>query len=733
MSFRVLVPGFLAIVTAATASGFVKRGQLEDVCLGAPGRGSPATLQINSPNLTSKWIEGSDSVQIIELFVQNTDKQKYITEADAVSVLVESDSLDTVVPGTLKRLAPGQSAIVQVGVTNKNGVIAGSQCNGTIVANYGGKQSCQRVTKSVTGTCGFGDFQESTGSLNTHMSPDWFNDAKYGIFIHWGIYSAPAYGNTGPNENYAEWYWKFMHNKNDKTQTYQYHLDTYGKDFNYDDFMSNFTDAAFDPKEWVDLFSDAGAQYFVPTTKHHDGFALFNFSTSISRRSSVHYGPKRDFIRDLFAASRKYQPHLRLGTYFSMPEWYNPAYKKYAHGSFLGGPPTNPYTNKAVEYTGYVEVADFVKDIQLPQMQTLAHEYDIDIMWCDIGGPNNSTIFATEWLNSARQSKRQVTFNDRCGLKGDFTTPEYATNKDIVARKWEASQGMDPHSYGYNYMTPDDQYTTGEGIVKTLVDMVSKNGNLLLDIGPMHNGSIPQIMQTNLRDAGEWIKSHGESIFKTRYWTTGAGKDPFRYTTTNDAFYIHYMDTPPSTLTISDSIPYLPGDDVTVVGGSKDGQSIPVSFAGIGKLNLTLSDEVISADKYVWTFKIQYRNLPTTSAYSIIQAESSNSNNGTRTQQTSDVGGGYYNVDFGSTGARGLVARIASDAGNPVGGSVLITLDSPTAAPIGKFSVSNTGGPQTWTNISTSVTAPSGMHDVYLTFTSKNSGDYVNINWFTFV
>ena len=134
-----------------------------------------------------------------------------------------------------------------------------------------------------------------------------------------------------------------------------------------------------------------------------------------------------------------------------------------------------------------------------------------------------------------------------------------------------------------------------------------------------------------------------------------------------------------------------------------------------------------------------------TSAYSIIQAESSNSNNGTQTQQTSDIGGGenvgwihngnwlgYYNMDFGSTGARGLIARISSGAGNSVDGSVLVTLDSPTAAPIGTFSVSNTGGWQAWTNISTSVSAASGKHDVYLTFSSDQPADFVNVNWFTF-
>lgn len=106
-----------------------------------------------------------------------------------------------------------------------------------------------------------------------------------------------------------------------------------------------------------------------------------------------------------------------------MPEWFNPAYEKYAF-SFFGLPNQNPYTNESIPYTGYVDVDDFVTDIQLPQMEELAYTYETEIMWCDIGGANNMTIFASAWLNWARQQGRQVTFNSRCGMQGDFDTPE---------------------------------------------------------------------------------------------------------------------------------------------------------------------------------------------------------------------------------------------------------------------------------------------------------------------
>lgn len=165
---------------------------------------------------------------------------------------------------------------------------------------------------------------------------------------------------------------------------------------------------------------------------------------------------------------------------------------------------------------------------------------------------------------------------------------------------------MDTFSFGYNYQTPDASYMTGQDIVLSLIDTVSKNGNLLLDIGPKNDGSIVDIMQNNLRDAGTWIHAHQESIFATRYWSVKPGSDPFRYTTKDGAFYIHYIGTPPASLSLSDPIPYLPGDTVTVVGGSKNGTIVPVTWSGTGTLTLQLSDDIIAADKYIWTFKIAY-------------------------------------------------------------------------------------------------------------------------------
>lgn len=271
-------------------------------------------MAISGSVLTSKWFEGSKFVQVLELTITNNHETNYLTLADTLNVTANSSSLDLVKVGTLSRLAPSQSAIVQLGVTNKRGVAAGAACNATVIASYGGAYG-DPITASqiISGVCGIPQYTASTSSLSQHWNPDWYNEVKFGIFIHWGLYSVPAYGSVMPNEDYAEWYWCRQHQSTYKTGTYQYHLDTYGADFNYDQFMSNFTDAGYDPRAWVDLFAQAGARYMVPVTKHHDGFALFNTSNDITRRSSINYGPKRDLVGDLLAAAKKYQPQIRRG------------------------------------------------------------------------------------------------------------------------------------------------------------------------------------------------------------------------------------------------------------------------------------------------------------------------------------------------------------------------------------------------------------------------------------
>lgn len=345
----------------------------------------------------------------------------------------------------------------------------------------------------------------------------------------WGPYAVPGYGGKSSNEVYAEWYWWYGHHlaADTKAHIYEYHLKTYGPNIVYDDFFPNLTASAYDPKSWVDLFAEAGAQYFVFTTKHHDGFAMFD-SGHTTHRNSLHYGPKRDILKELFDAAKEHQPQLHRGTYFSLPEWYNPDYAPYGFAQFPGNKSTtwpgiianNPYTGAVEPYTGRTNISDFIVDLMLPQMETLAYTYETEIMWCDAGASNASAEFASKWYNWASAHGRQVTMNSRCGIGqgSDFDTPEYTTFSSVSPRKWESNQGMDPYSYGYNRATTPEAYMNASTVVSSLVDMVSKNGNFLLDIGPKADGSIDVTEVTNLKEAGTWIHANAEAIFNTTYW-----------------------------------------------------------------------------------------------------------------------------------------------------------------------------------------------------------------------
>jgi alpha-L-fucosidase len=270
------------------------------------------------------------------------------------------------------------------------------------------------------------------------------------------------------------------------------------------------------------------------------------------------------------------------------------------------GNATNPFTNETLPYTGYVPLADYITDKIVPEMNTLAH-MGTEIMWCDIGGPNRTTEFAAAWFNRAAQENRQVVMNARCGLPGDFDTPEYARYNGVQVRKWESNLGMDPFSYGYNRATPLASYMNASTIVTSLIDIVSKNGNFLLDVGPMANGTILDVEQKHLRQAGKWIKSHGEAIYNTTYWfVTPEEGDNIRFTITPDAFYIHSLARPNGTLVLTSPIPWVEGDQVTVVGGKKHGHVVPSHKAANGSVILSVSEEVINADEYAWVFKITY-------------------------------------------------------------------------------------------------------------------------------
>lgn len=329
-------------------------------------------------------------------------------------------------------------------------------------------------------------------------------------------------------------------------------------------------------------------------------------------------------MKELFDAAAEYHPHLRRGTYFSLPEWFNPDFGPYGFAQLPGNSSTswpgilarNPYTGLEEPYTGRTPINDFIADLMVPQMELLAYNYSTDIMWCDCGAANGTAPFAASWWNHARSQNRQVTINSRCGVAeaADFDTPEYATFSSAQRRKWESNQGMDPYSYAYNRATNESAYMNATTIVQSLVDMVSKNGNFLLDIGPKADGTIVQAESDNLRQAGKWIHAHEEAIFNTTYWfvMTEIADQNIRFTQTNDAFYMLFLEKPKnSTLIVNAPVPILEGDVVTAL--TMDGSSTALKWEKDAGANSTQSAlkihvpaTVFDQDKYCWVFKVAY-------------------------------------------------------------------------------------------------------------------------------
>ncbi|OKL56297.1 hypothetical protein UA08_08549 [Talaromyces atroroseus] len=568
---------------------------------------SSAQVQFVRP--TQKWTEEGN--QVIEVTINNSGLD--CIAGDGFDIFISMPGVETLEPGHIKRLCPGDQKRVDVGV---NGTAVGPA---EILLSHD-RWAVQQQVANVS-IDGLTEWTSDLSNLARHEAPQWYDEAKFGILIHWGPYSVPGWGNSTPYESYAEWFWWYSnHQAADKSDFYDYRLRTFGPDWNYDDGFVNFTAAYWDPKEWVDLIYDSGAKYFVLTTKHHDGFALFNTSTT-SNRNALHYGPRRDIVKELFDAAETYQPSLRRGTYFSLPEWFNPEFGPYGFAQLSGNASTswpgiiarNPYTGLDEPYTGLLPVDDFITDLMVPQMDILAYNYSTDILWCDCGAANGTAGFAARWWNHAREQNRQVTINSRCGIPeaSDFDTPEYATFSSAQLRKWESNEGMDPYSYGYNRATASSLFMNATTIVQDLVDMVSKNGNFLLDFGPRADGTIVEAEMQNLRMAGKWIHSHGEAIFNTTYWfvMTEIADQGVRFTQTNDAFYILFLEkpAPSSDIHINAPLPLLRGDVVTVVADENQPPSFISWESSDSGFTFHVPESAWENETYCWVLKIAYK------------------------------------------------------------------------------------------------------------------------------
>ncbi|MBR7836758.1 alpha-L-fucosidase [Actinospica durhamensis] len=610
------VPAALVLpATADAASDEVVAGEAARSGSAAPQLHVFAlTLQPRVPGGAALAVRGArctpamlgDAPQTVEATLVNVG-DAWLTEADELTVSLtvplaaDDHASSTTTTAHIRALAPGEQARVRIGLTAPAGIAPGTPAEGRLVLHRAGRPA-QQV--SVPLTLGVPDYATTTASLRTHRAPHWFTGGKFGIFIHWGVYSVPAWAPVG--EDYSEWYWARMDDP--ETATHRHHSREWGEDFAYDDFIPMFTADRFDPRDWVELIAAAGARYFVFTAKHHDGFCLWD--TALSQRSCAHLGPKRDLLRELLDAADRHAPGLYQGIYFSQPEFFNPDAPWYEHA------PRNPYTGESVPYTGYTPGYDYIHDYQGGQTRELVELFDPDLIWFDISGAANDSVHVVPgYYNQAknRPAPKDVAVNSRGGIYAyDFRTPEYATFAGTVPAAWEASRGLDPHSYGYNAATPEDAYMTTTEAVRQLVDIVSKNGNFLLDIGPRADGTIPQVMRERLTELGAWLRVNGEAVYDTTPWWRAAELGDLRFTLkgagagdgtgeSDEAFYIHALTEPGDRLVVEAAVPIRPGSRVTLCGYA---EQLTWSHDASGALVVEVPQAARESGSHVWVFKV---------------------------------------------------------------------------------------------------------------------------------
>ena len=442
-------------------------------------------------------------------------------------------------------------------------------------------------------------YQSNWASLTQHATPKWFEDAKLGIFIHYGLYSVPAWAPTAKltergeidwskfrpdlsdwfaNDPYAEWYMNTMAIKG--SPTWKHHIETYGEKFSYLDFipMFNREAAKWNPDQWAELFKEVGARYIVPTTRHHDGFKLWHSEVHNPHRKADQQGTQRDIIGELATAVRKQGIHM--GIYFSGGlDW------SFTEKPIISMQDMYDHVPQSEEYGQYAYAL----------LEELIRHYQPDDIWNDIAYPQTGNMpqFIADYYNLVPEAA----IDDRFAMASkqpehaDYTTPEGVWPNKIVDKKWESCHALGT-SFGYNQNEgPEYMLSTGK-LIEMFVDIVSKNGNLLLDIGPRADGSIPELQLSRLREFGKWLRVNGEAIYETRPWVRSEGKTrdgvPIRFTQKGDSLYAILLAKPKTRDIEVESLLLKEGTKVQMLGANGN-----LSWTGSGEnLNLTLPNEM---------------------------------------------------------------------------------------------------------------------------------------------
>ena len=371
----------------------------------------------------------------------------------------------------------------------------------------------QPELERVAAVIAAGPFDDTWESLAGYQPPRWFVDGKFGIFIHWGVYAVPAFGN--------EWYARNMYRQG--TPEFEHHRATYGPHdvFGYKDFIDDFTAAAFDPAGWAQLFRQAGAQFVVPVAEHHDGFQMY--ASARSRWTAVERGPKRDVLGELAEATLRQSMVFGASTHRAEHWW------------FMNG--GTHFPSDVLD----AETADFYGPAQPETMQPndqflldwflrtieIIDRYQPQVLWFDwwIEQPSFEPWLrriAAYYYNCAARWGRGVVIQYKYKAFPPGTAVfdiERGALDGIHPRVWQNDTSVSRNSWSW---IEGHDYKTAPELINELIDVVAKNGVLLLNIGPKPDGTIAEPEQELLRSIGAWLRVHGEAVYGTRPWTIAA-------------------------------------------------------------------------------------------------------------------------------------------------------------------------------------------------------------------
>jgi alpha-L-fucosidase len=406
-----------------------------------------------------------------------------------------------------------------------------------------------------------GPFEENWESIKTHYrTPQWFKDGKFGIFMHWGLYSVPA--------RQSEWYVRYIYGGNQGIMNE--HIQKWGplEKFGYKDFIPLFTCEKWDPDAWADLFRKSGAKYIVPTAEHHDGFSLWD--SELNKYNARKMGPRRDLIGDLANAVRA--KGLKFGVSNHSMEHFN----------FIRPPAqdvkTDLYDPQWADFYSVADRSDAARkkfeELWVAKNKELIDKYQPDMLWFDNGlnGRQFDSVklaVAAHYYNRATEWGKEVSLSTKSTAYLAGSIRDYERQGRILPRElknfdWQVD---DPIGSKFGYVN-EIVYKDAALLVRRLIDCVSMNGNYLLNISPKADGTIPQEQQDRLLAIGKWLDVNGEAIYGTRPWTRygegpyydvptadGRGADDppsesftakeIRFTTKGDALYAIVMDWPP--------------------------------------------------------------------------------------------------------------------------------------------------------------------------------------------